>query len=390
VSKGIDEYDMRGKKVFVSGCFDLLHSGHVAFFEEASELGDLYVGLGSDKTVFDLKGRLPVNNEKERRYMVSSLKFVKEAIINSGSGILDFVPELKSLKPDILFVNEDGHSLEKEKLCRSLGIEYHISKRKPKDDLPARSTTALRSECRIPYRIDLAGGWLDQPYVSKFYPGPVITISIEPDYDFNDRSGMATSTRKKAIELWQTDLPAGNPEQKAKMLFSYENPPGTKYVSGSQDALGILLPGANCLYYDKGDYWPSVIDTLYDEETLSWLEKRISLIAIHPRKSDYHVLDKTQITANKAKRLAQAATSLWQALPDKNAEAFGNAMKDSFDAQVSMFPLMMNEAVNDVIEAYRSKCTGYKLSGAGGGGYLVAFSEEPNDREMKIRIRRGI
>ncbi|MHB9141732.1 MAG: adenylyltransferase/cytidyltransferase family protein, partial [Paludibacter sp.] len=39
-----------GKKVFVSGCYDMLHSGHVAFFEEAAQHGDLYVGIGSDNT----------------------------------------------------------------------------------------------------------------------------------------------------------------------------------------------------------------------------------------------------------------------------------------------------------------------------------------------------
>ena len=43
------------KKVFVSGCYDMLHSGHVAFFEEAASYGDLYVGIGSDKTIYELK-----------------------------------------------------------------------------------------------------------------------------------------------------------------------------------------------------------------------------------------------------------------------------------------------------------------------------------------------
>ena len=42
---------MKKKKVFVSGCYDMLHSGHVAFFEEAASHGDLYVGIGSDKTI---------------------------------------------------------------------------------------------------------------------------------------------------------------------------------------------------------------------------------------------------------------------------------------------------------------------------------------------------
>ena len=82
------------KKVFVSGCFDLLHSGHVEFFREAAKYGDLYVALGSDKTVFELKGRLPVNSEQERLFMVKSLSFVKDAFISRGSGILDFSTKL--------------------------------------------------------------------------------------------------------------------------------------------------------------------------------------------------------------------------------------------------------------------------------------------------------
>ena len=147
------------KKVFVSGCYDMLHSGHVAFFTEAAEWGDLYVGIGSDKTIFDLKGRKTIHSEKERLYMVRALKSVKQAFINKGSGILDFKEDILELKPDILFVNEDGHSIEKEKLCRELGIQYIVSKRIPSEGLPKRSTTALRKECRIPYRIDLAGGW---------------------------------------------------------------------------------------------------------------------------------------------------------------------------------------------------------------------------------------
>jgi cytidyltransferase-like protein len=84
------------KKVLVSGCFDLLHSGHIAFFEEASSYGDLYVALGSDQTIFDLKGRIPVNNEAERLYLVKSVVFVKDAFISKGSGILDFVNEFKT------------------------------------------------------------------------------------------------------------------------------------------------------------------------------------------------------------------------------------------------------------------------------------------------------
>ena len=78
------------KKIFVSGCFDLMHSGHVAFLEEAARFGDLYVALGSDRTIFELKGRTPVNSEEERLYMIKSLACVKNAFVSSGSGIMDF------------------------------------------------------------------------------------------------------------------------------------------------------------------------------------------------------------------------------------------------------------------------------------------------------------
>ncbi len=377
------------KKVFVSGCYDMLHSGHVAFFMEAATHGDLYVGIGSDNTIYELKGRKTVNSEQERLFMIKALKFVKDAWINRGSGILDFYDDMKLLKPDILFVNEDGHSPEKVKLCQDEGIEYFVSKRIPHGNLPARSTTTRRQECYIPYRIDLAGGWLDQPFVSKYYPGAVITISIEPDFEFNDRSGMSTSTRKKAIELWHNDIPEGDKEQLAKILFSYENPPGSAYVSGSQDALGIVLPGLNYLWYDKNQYWPSKIEKNNDKTILNWIEDRIYLLALSPRKSGYSVLDNTDINMDKAQALSKAADDLWHSALKMDAKGFGKAMKDSFIAQIAMFPHMVNEAVEEALSIIPDSALGYKLCGAGGGGYLVLFSEKSIPNTLRIRIRKG-
>lgn len=376
------------KKVFVSGCYDMLHSGHVAFFEEAATHGELYVGIGSDKTVNDLKARKTINNEQERLYMVKSLKAVKDAWINSGSGLIDFMEEIKALKPDIFFVNSDGHSAMKEELCRELGIEYIVSKRIPHQNLPMRSTTALRAECRMPYRIDLAGGWLDQPNVSSLYAGCVLTICIEPDYEFNDRSGMSTSSRKKAIELWQVDIPAGDKEKLAMTLFCYENPPGTKYVSGSQDALGIVMPGLNRYYY-AGDFWPSEIESVMDDSILDWIEKRLWLVPLYPRYNDYDVLSNTNINARDAQRLSEAAQRCWNAILGKDAQAFGLAVKDSFEAQIAMYPNMVSDDIIDIIGKYRDKAIGWKISGAGGGGYLTLVSETPVENAIQIRIRRG-
>lgn len=376
------------KIVFVSGVYDMLHSGHVAFFQEAASHGDVYVGLGSDETVFKLKGRKTINTNAERLYMVKSIRYVKDAWINSGSGLLDFEEEFRALKPDLFFVNEDGFTPDKQALCNEMGIELLVSKRIPNRGLPARSTTALRSECRIPFRLDLAGGWLDQPFVSKFHPGSVITISIEPDYDFNDRSGMSSSTRKKAIQLWQTDIPEGDTELLAKTLFSFDNPPGTLYVSGSQDSIGIVMPGLKKLDYESGQYWPSKITTIKDQTILEFIENNLWFITLSPRENGFDVLSGTNITIPNAKELADATEECWQAIQHKDSKAFGAAFRRSFDAQVAMFPHMVNESITEQIEEYRSQASGWKLSGAGGGGYLVLVSDQVIPNAIQIRIRK--
>ncbi|GAP67732.1 protein containing cytidyltransferase-like domain [Bacteroidales bacterium 6E] len=376
------------KKVFVSGCYDMLHSGHVAFFEEAASHGELYVGIGSDATIAGLKARKTINTEQERLYMVKALKVVKDAWVNSGSGLMDFAHEVRQLKPEIFFVNEDGYTPDKQKFCEELGIRLVVSKRIPAAGLPARSTTALRKECRIPFRLDLAGGWLDQPYVSKYYPGPVITISIEPEIEFNDRSGMSSSTRAKAIELWQTDIPEGDKEKLAKTLFCYENPPGTKYVSGSQDSIGIVYPGVNKLDYPKGNYWPERIVSVIDNDILKWLESKLWFINLSPRGQEFDVLSDTRIDEEGAKALADAAVGAWGAILQKDLKAFGKYFKASFEAQIRMFPNMVNPQILDTIESYKNKALGWKISGAGGGGYLVLVSNKPIANALQIRIRR--
>jgi len=229
---------------------------------------------------------------------------------------------------------------------------------------------------------------MDQPYVSKYHPGPVLTISIEPDYEFNDRSGMATSTRRKAIEMWQTDIPQGDPEKLAKTLFCFENPPGKTEISGSQDSLGIVLPGLNKLDYDD-DYWPVKITSVYDEDILKWVEDHLYLVALSPRRNTYNVLSGTDITRLKVKNLADAAEQCWKAILNRDIQTFGSAFKASFEAQIAMFPNMVDEGILETLEQQKGDALGWKLSGAGGGGYLIFVAENPEKaRGIKIRIRR--
>jgi cytidyltransferase-like protein len=156
---------MKDKKVLVSGCFDLLHSGHVAFFKTAAQYGNLYVAVGSDSNVLLLKGKKPYFSQEERVFMVHSIRFVEEAFVASGSGILDFEPDMERIHPDIFIVNSDGHTAEKEAVCRKFGVKYKVLKRIPEKGLPSRYSSSTKKELQFPYRICIAGGWMDQPWV---------------------------------------------------------------------------------------------------------------------------------------------------------------------------------------------------------------------------------
>jgi hypothetical protein len=245
----------------------------------------------------------------------------------------------------------------------------------------------LRQRDFLPYRIDLAGGWLDQPYVSKHYPGPVITISLEPTLEFNERSGMASSTRRHMMELWGPKIPAGDYEKLAKILFCYDNPPGTEVISGSQDSIGLVFPGLAYAYYE-GSYWPSRIEQRVDEPLLSFVESSLQLVSLGPRFADYDALEDTVFDRDRAKALADAAEGHWDAILSQDIVRFGRTMRESFEAQVAMFPNMMNERVAALIEENRDCALGWKLSGAGGGGYLILAAEKPIPGAIRVIARR--
>ena len=134
-----------GKKVIVTGCYDSFHSGHVRFFEEVSALGNLYVAIGHDANVRQLKGPgHPLFPEAERRYLVGSIRHVTQALVTSGMGWLDAEPEIARLRPDCYAVNEDGDRSEKRAYCRQHGIQYVVLQRRPKPGLARRSSTDLR------------------------------------------------------------------------------------------------------------------------------------------------------------------------------------------------------------------------------------------------------
>lgn len=384
------------KKVFVSGCYDLLHSGHVEFFRQAAEYGDLYVGIGSDKTYLGYKHRKTIYSEQERLFMVKSIRYVKDAYINAGSGVLDYVPTLDIVKPDVFVVNSDGGSPEKRKICEERGIEYIELHRDPHEGLTARSSTDLKkTESQIPTRLDLAGTWIDQPYVSQYAPGWALTISLEPTFEIRERCGLSTSTRNMIRKIWPYSLHNMDPETLAKLVFCFENDPERSdgIISGAQDAIGICVPGL-CRHYYNNRFWPEKIETCEDEAVLSWLESHLVMIPMEPRRPGCSVVEGKDITEAKVKALAGAADRCWTAIISRNLDAFAQAYRDSFEAQVAMFPAMIQGCVQSYIDQYKDSVLAWKMPGAGGGGYLAcvvtdaeAFCKE-NNEAISLTIRR--
>ena len=409
---------MPNKKVFVSGCYDLLHSGHVEFFIQASRYGDLYVGIGSDETYLEYKHRKPMFPQEERLFMVKSIKYVKDAYINAGSGVIDYVPTLDIVKPDIFVVNAEGGSEEKRRICEERGIQYVELERTPHAGLQARSSSSLKAALGkddsavvayegIPTRLDLAGTWIDQPYVSCYHPGWAITISIEPSFEVRDRCGLSTSTRKMIQKIWPVKLPKMDPEMLARLVFCFENNPEREddHISGAQDSIGICVPGLARHYYDK-NFWPVKIENTVDEMTLRFLEQHLVMIPMEPRRPGCSVVEGKDINEAKVTALAAAADACWEAILRHDLDCFAAAYLASFKAQTAMFPGMVNPSINGriceeasvqpYIDRYSAlpEVLAWKMPGAGGGGYLVlvvkdakAFAQERKEA-IEIHIRR--
>ena len=387
------------KKVLVSGCYDLLHGGHVMFFETAAKYGNLYVCLGSDANIKLLKENAPRFTQDERLYMVQSIRFVHQARIASGTGRLDFEPDIAEIRPDYFIVNSDGGGgQEKRLLCQKYGVEYIELDRTPKAGLPPRSSSGIKQALRDngstrtarsaipPYRICLAGGWMDQPFVSKHAPGSVVVVNIHPNREFNLRSGMATSTRMVWERIFPTGVLSDDPTELAKLLFGYENPPGTKYVAGSQDCIGLTHPGISRLYFDGG-YWPSKIETCTDPTICDWLQQSLRLVELHERPPGYDPLTEQNLTHETVARLGKAGDDCWHAILNRDLAGLGKSMTDTHDAWRAMLPHTTSPEVDAALNRYNKTSCGRITSGCGGGYVVLATNCDVPD-SFGVEVRR--
>ena len=148
------------------------------------------------------------------------------------------------------------------------------------------------------------------------------------------------------------------------------------------------MPGLNKLNYNNS-YWPYSIDKVLDEDILSYVEEKLWLIQLPMRQVGYDVFQGKNINKQSVLKLADATEQAWQGLMARDTEKWGINTRRCFEAQVELFPNTITAEAREMIERYKNVAYGWKLTGAGGGGYLILISDQAVENAIKVRICRG-
>jgi hypothetical protein len=251
---------------------------------------------------------------------------------------------------------------------------------------------------KIPYRMACAGGWIDQPFVSRFDPAPpgsMVVVALEPEFRFMDRCGMGTSTRNVATQLWRGVLPDRDPAELVRELYAAENE-GVLEPSGSQDMAGLIYPGVNRLDYDyrhAGGFFPVHVESNQDPEVARWLERVIHMVPVAQRPAGYGPLGSKNLDAQWIRRLGRSGKDCYDAIVALDAAALGASMNECMRCWEALLPHVVRHPtvtvdLMGILACYQERYAGAMYSGCG-GGYLYVVAEEPVPGAIKVKVRSG-
>jgi hypothetical protein len=249
----------------------------------------------------------------------------------------------------------------------------------------------------IPNRLQLAGGWIDQPFVSKQNPKPfgsMVVVQIEPDFRPMDRSGIASGTRAIAMKLWRGRVPKRPHEELVRELYDAENK-GKSDPSGSQDMIGLVYPGVNRLDYDFkvfGGVFPSHVESCNKPKVARWLERVLYLIAVEPRPEGYSPLGVKNLKPAWVARLGQSGQECYDAIVKMDAKALGASFNANMKCWATLLPHVVRHPLIrfdliSLLQAYQKEYVGAMYSGCGGGYLLVVSENKPVPGGFKVRVR---
>jgi hypothetical protein len=250
----------------------------------------------------------------------------------------------------------------------------------------------------IPYRLALCGGWIDQPFVSSLDPSPpgsMTVVAVEPDFRFMDCSGMATSTRKIAAELWGKRLPDRPPAELVRELYAEENR-GKADPSGAQDMVGLCYPGITRMDFDpkvEGGVFPSAVESCEDEAAIAWIERTIKIVPVASRPKGYSPLGVKRLDPAWVRRLGASGRDCYDAILARDLRGLQGSMRECMLAWEALLPKTLRHPLVAVdlvglMEHHRARYGGAMYSGCG-GGYLFVATEASVPGSFGFRVRRS-
>lgn len=248
----------------------------------------------------------------------------------------------------------------------------------------------------IPNRLQLGGGWIDQPFVSSQNPKPpgsMVVVQIEPTFRPMCRSGVASSTRIVATQMWGNVLPDRPKETLVRELYHAENTYKAE-PSGSQDMIGLIYPGINRLDYDarnEGGVFPVHVESCNDRKVADWLQSVLYLLPIESRPDGYNPLTEKNLDPKWIAKLGKVGKDIYDAILRTDIIALGKAMNMGLTCWDTLFPVSMRHEVIRVdlmalAAAYQQDYFGAAYSGPG-GGYLIVVSDTPVPGAFQVRVR---
>lgn len=248
----------------------------------------------------------------------------------------------------------------------------------------------------IPNRLQLAGGWIDQPFVSRRNskpPGSMVVVQIEPDFRPMDRSGIASGTRAVAMKLWKGKIPRRPLDALVRELYDAENK-GKAAPSGSQDMIGLIYPGVNRLDYDykiHGGIFPTHIESCNNPRVARWLGNVLHLVPVEPRPEGYDPLGEKNLMPQWIDRLGQSGRDCYDAIVAMNAKKLGASLNLNMKCWETLLPRVVRHPLIRVdlmglLKAYQRQYLGAMYSGCG-GGYLIVVSEKAVPGAFKVNVR---
>ena len=344
------------KKIFVSGCYDIIHAGHIQFFNEAKALGEhLTVCIASDDVLTLEKKRKPSLPTEHKKILIHALEMVDDVVVGQTlvKG-LNFKEHFLRIKPHVLAVTEDDkYNKIKRELCAEIGSEYIVLPKTPPNTNQINTSkiiSSIQAPQEVPLRVDFAGGWLDVPRFSK-KGGLIVNCAIKPlvsldKWEYKKKSGLGGSA------AWAILNGEDGIKSEINLGVGWQDPAIIQetglcvWNSGTKPELhlkrnGNMLKGVMALKYSNIEHdTPSIVDI----------------------KRNYHLIYKASQIACKA-------------VINENLDQLADAVRISYEAQ-------LDEGMNQLLEA--DNCIAQKYCGGGWGGYALYLFSSDADREKFI------